>query len=478
MHRMVLSWLGIGIGADPSPEAVVRRRVVALAWPAVVEGVLQTAIGIVDTFFVAQLSDEALAGVGTAQQLLFIAIVVMSAVSVGASVLVAQAVGARDERSSRSLARQSVTLAALVSIPLTIVGVAFASQAIAPFGLEPEVERIAVDFWRVSALTLSGMTGMFVVSAVLRGAGDTRTPMRATLLANVVNGLLAYPLIFGSLGFPELGASGSAWAAAIGRYAGLAMMLVVMLKPHSPVSLAGRAGWLPRLRTARGIFRIGVPAALEELSMSLSFAVLTGIVAILGTDALAAQRIAFNAMSLGFLPAWGISMAATALVGQSVGARDPRSGRLATHISAQYAAVWMGALGLLFFILAEPIVRLYSDDPGVIQVGTDSIRALATSEAMWGLMMVYAGALRGTGDSRFPLYVNSVFTWTTVTACWVAITQFDRGLGFAWMMFTFISPFMIVLYRHRLNRDPYLGKGADALTLAEPVAPVSREPVT
>src|SRR5687768_3694803 len=214
MLRGLRNWLGIGTQADSSPEAVVRRRVVTLAWPAVVEGILQTAIGIVDTLFVAKVSDEALAGVGTALQLIFIGIVVMSAVSVGASVLVAQAVGAQDVGRSRSLARQALMLAGLVSVPLTLFGVLFARQAIAPFGLDSDVEVIAVDYWRVSALTISSMVGMFVISAVLRGAGDTKTPMRATLLANVINGALAYPLIFGALGSPEFGAVGSAWAAA------------------------------------------------------------------------------------------------------------------------------------------------------------------------------------------------------------------------------------------------------------------------
>jgi putative MATE family efflux protein len=464
MRRRLLSWLGIGTAGDSEPEAVARRRVVAMAWPAVIEGILQTAIGVVDTFFVARVSDEALAGAGTALQLIFIAIVVMSAISVGASVLVAQAVGAGDLPASRSLARQSLMLAIVVSVPLTVGGVAFASHAIAPFGLEPEVETIAVDFWRISALTISSMIGMFVASAVLRGAGDTKTPMRATLLANVVNGVLAYALIFGHFGLPELEAVGSAWAGALGRYTGLALMVLVMLRPRSPISLRGRAGWWPRRRTTRSIFGIGVPAALEELSFSISFAVLTGIVAILGTEALASQRIAFNVMSLGFLPAWGISMAATALVGQSVGARDARSGRLAMHIAAQYAAVWMSVIGVIFFILAEPIARAYTDDPGVIRSSTDAIRALATSQPFWGLMMVYAGALRGTGDSRFPLYANSVFTWATVGACWVVVTQLDRGLGAAWMTFTLIAPLLLIVFRWRLRNDPHLGQRAPSLS--------------
>ena len=199
-------WLGFAPASDESEDAVVRRRVVTLSWPVVIEGLLQTAIGVVDTFFVAMVSEEALAGVGTALQLVFIMIVVMSAIAIGASVLVAQAVGAGRTERARSLAKQTLVLAGLVTIPITILGVVFARPALDLFGLEPEVAAIGASYWRITALASFGMTGMFVASAILRGAGDTKTSMRAALLANVVNAVLAWLLIFGNLGFPEMGA--------------------------------------------------------------------------------------------------------------------------------------------------------------------------------------------------------------------------------------------------------------------------------
>lgn len=453
-------WLGLAQRSDVSDEAVVRRRVVTLAWPVVIEGLLQTAIGVVDTFFVARVSDEALAGVGTALQLVFIMIVVMSAISIGASVLVAQAIGAGRIERARSLTRQSLGLAALVSLPLTVLGVAFARPAIDLFGVEPEVAAIGATYWRITALASFGMIGMYVASAVLRGAGNTKTSMRAALLANVVNGVLAWLLIFGNLGFPALGADGSAWAAALGRVAGFAVMLVVLLRPETVITIRGRHGWRPRLRTATSILRIGVPAAIEELSFSVSFAVLTGIVAILGTEALAAQRIAFNALSLAFLPGFGVAMAASALVGQSVGARNPRAGRLSTIAAAQYATIWMSAIGVIYFFAATSIMRAFSDEPDVISSGADALRALAISQPAWAITMVWAGALRGTGNATFPLVVNSLWSWSAVPLCWLVITVFDRGLGATWMVYAVTGIVPVVVYWWRIERDSHLGTAA------------------
>jgi putative MATE family efflux protein len=464
----VRRWFGLAGPDDPNPDAAVRKRVVAMSWPAVIEGLLQTAIGIVDTLLVAKVSEEALAGVGTAIQLMFIMVVVMSAISVGASVLVSQSIGGGDRARASLLAKQAIILGMVIAVPLAIVGVATAGPAVRLFGVEPDVAAIGTDYWRITAATAPAMTGMFLISGVLRGAGDTKTPMRATALANVTNAVLAYLLIFGHLGFPELGPAGSAWGAAAGRAVGVALMLFVLLRPKNPVTIRGPHGWRPSWTTSRSIFGIGVPAAVEQLSFSLSFAVLTAIIAVLGTDALAAQRITFNALSLAFLPGIGVAMAASALVGQSVGARDPRAGGITTRVASQYAAVWMGAIGVVFFVLAGPIVRLYSNDPDVVRIGTDALRALAISQPLWGLEIVYGGALRGTGNSRFPMIVSMLWSWSAVILAYVTVSVLDFGLASVWLIFAVTAPITVAAFRLRIGRDEHLGRHVGRVTELEP----------
>ena len=470
--RCVQAWFGAGLGPNTAGDDLAPRRVVTLAWPAVVEGLLQTAIGVVDTFMVSRVSEAALAGVGTALQIIFVMIVFMTAISVGASVLVAQAHGAGDQREARSFSKQALSLVTLLTIPLSVVGVALARPLVDIFGVEPDVAAIGADYWRVTAYGLLAMTGMFVTSAVLRGVGDTQTPMRATMIANVINAVLAYLLIFGQLGLPALGPVGSAWASVVGRGLGLLFMLWVLLRPAHPASVAGRGGWLPQRSTVKRILGIGFPAALEELSFALSFATLTAVIAILGTSALAAQRIAFNALSLAFLPAFGLSLATTSLVGQSVGARDPRGGSLAVRIAAQYAVVWMGAIGVLYLLLAEPVMRAFSDDPAVVAMGVDALRVLALSQPFWGLEFVFAGALRGTGNSRFPLLVNSVWTWSCVGLSAIVVRLLGGGLASVWLVFLVLGPFPMLAFRWRMRRDPHLGHGVVELDRLNPPSTV------
>lgn len=455
-------WLGFAPATDMSEDAAVRRRVVTLAWPVVIEGLLQTFIGVVDTYFVAKVSEEALAGVGTALQLVFIMIVGMSAVSIGAAVLVAQATGAQDSRLARRLGKQSLSLAMLISIPMSILGYIFARPVIDLFGMEPAVAEIATDYWQLTSLFAFSMTGMLVASAILRGAGNTKISMHATIVANIVNAVLAWLLIFGHLGFPEIGANGSAWAAAAGRTVAFGIMLVALLLPNAYISLRGRFDWRPRLQTIRSVLRIGCPAAIEEVSMSISFAVLTAIVAIIGTEALAAQRIASNALSLAFLPGFGVALAATALVGQSVGAHDPRFGRAATKIATQYATIWMSAIGVLYFFAATPIMRMFSDDPAVISMGADALRALAISQPIWAITMVWAGALRGTGNSTFPLVVNSIWSWCIIPVAWLVISYFGRGIGATWLLYATTGIIPLIIFRARINRDKHIGEHAAA----------------
>lgn len=457
--KRISNWFGIGIPENGSADDQMRRRVVMLAWPAMVDGLLITAVQVVDTFLVSRIGDEAVAGVGTAIQLVFVMIVLLSAISVGCSVLVAQAVGARDSARASSIAKQSIVAGSILAIPFTIFGLVFAKEFVGLFGVEADVAAIAVDYWQVMALSLVVFVNSFAVSGILRGMGDTKTPMLANLAANIVNALVAYGLIFGNWGFPEIGVVGSAWGAASGRVIAVGLMLGVLIFRGKIVSLSGRAGWLPTLPTLRDVGRIGIPSAIEQFSTSIAFAAMTAIVAVLGTESLAAHRITFNALSLSFMPAFGMAMAATALVGQATGAKDPASARRAARISATYAAVWMGTIGVVYFVAGPQIMGLFSNDPAVISQGGNSLKVLAFTQPFWAWMLVYSGAMRGIGKSRYPMVINSTTLWLTVILGYVLVSALDLGLPFIWSAFLVVSPWTILLLRRRLMSDPLVRAG-------------------
>jgi putative MATE family efflux protein len=426
-----------------------------LAWPAVLQGLLTTSIQIVDTFLVSWISDDALAAVGTASQLIFVMMVLLIAIEIGASVLVAQAVGAADHRQAGQVARQSITLGLILSVPVVAASFGLRRQLIGVFGLEPAVEALAIEYWSVIAFGLALLITVFVLTGILQGSGDTKTPMAGTAVATALNAFFAYVLIFGELGFPKLGVAGSAWGSVIGWSGQIAFMLALAARGKRRFSLLGRRGWLPSWNTTRRIWKIGGPAAAEELSISLGFALHTGIIALLGTASLAAHRITFNALYLSFMPGIGLTIAATALVGQAVGARDPATGRRATTIAAQYSALWMGAMGIVYFVAARPIVDLFTNDPEVLNVGIDAMRALALSQAAWGLMFVYSGAMRGTGKSVYPAVANSVMIWAAVGLSFLVV-EIGYGLAASWLMFAVVAPWPVLLLWRRLRREPLL----------------------
>jgi multidrug resistance protein, MATE family len=446
--------------ADTTPEPMViepmtQRRVLTLATPIIGENLLQTLVGAVDTFMVARLGAAAVAGVGIGFELVFFIISILSAIDIGATVLVSQAIGAGLQERANRLARQAIVWGLLMAIPVSIGMFVAAPTLIGLFGAAPDVTAAATTYLQVTAATSIALFLSFVCGAVLRGAGDSRTPLQAAVLANIVNVIVAYVLIFGHLGLPALGVAGSALGAAAGRSLGAAYMLVVMARGRKAISLGGGWGWRPRITTARQLLTLGVPAAMEQVLSSGAFMVLVGVVALIGTHALAAQQITFTALSLAFLPAFGFSIAATALVGQSIGARVPADARKASRIALRWALIWMGIGGVLAFLFSERVMNVFSADPAVIAAGTSALRALSVALPFWALWFVSSGSLRGSGDTRTPLLIGASTMWLSVLIAWIAVRWFGSGLGTVWLAFVLTTAPASVLmwwaYRRRIT---------------------------
>ena len=428
------------------------RRVFRLAWPVIGENFLQTMLGIVDTLMVSMLGAQALAGVGSAIQIMFFVIAALSATSVGSSVLVAQAVGAKDLIRAGGLAKQSLVWSVIISVPLILVGVFATEQIIGIFGMEPAVAQIGVDYLRVTMGTVSVLTLLTLSGGVLRGAGDSRTPMWATAIANLVNIALTYGFIFGKLGLPELGVVGSAWGTFLSRIIGFAILVYFLWRGRNGVSIRGRADWWPRLSDARKLLQIGIPAAVEQVLISVALLTLTIVVARLGTETLAAQRIVFNALSISFLPGIGFGLAATALVGQSVGAGHPEEGQALGRIATIWAVMWMSALGLIFIVFRTQIIGWFTDDPSVVVIGTGGLFTLALTQPFWAISIVQSSALRGTGDTQYPLRVNTISIWCAVLLGAIFAIYFNGSLAIIWSAFLVSGPVSSWLLWHRFHR--------------------------
>lgn len=440
-----------------------RRRVLGLAVPIIGENLLQTLVGAVDTLLVAKLGSAAIAGVGTAVEFVYFIISILIALEIGATVLVSQAFGANLGDRVRDVARQALVWGVLLSIPVSLIGYALAPTVVGLFGAEPEVAGYATHYLQITAAMSVFLLLTFVGGAIFRGVGDSRTPLMASIVGNVVNVVLAYGLIFGHFGLPELGVEGSAWGAAIARLVTSAILIGLLLTGRRGISLRGTGSWRPHVVIGKQLLRLGLPASLEQVISSAGFMTMLFVVAKIGTDALAAQQIAFTALNIGYMPAFGFGIAVTALVGQSIGANIIADAGIAARIGNRISMVALLGAAIVFFILARPIMGIFTDDPDVIQQGVNGLRALSISLPFWGTWFVYGGALRGTGDTVTPLLTEAIAVWSAVLLGLGAVHYFEVGLGSVWGMFILVSPLAALVNSRRFWQR--LARGTFSTTL-------------
>ncbi len=417
-------------------------EVLRLALPAVGEQLLSLMVGLVDTWLVGHLGKQALASVGLANQWVTMATTLFGAVAVGTTALIARAAGAQDWPLANRALRQSILVSALIGLLAMGLGLGLAGSAVALLGAGPDTLPLATTYLRIVASIFFFSTLMFVSNAAMRGAGDTRTPLLIMLVVNGLNAPLAWVLINGHLGLPALGVTGSAIGAAIGRAVGGILAVALLLHGRRGLRLSL---WplRPDLGTIGRILRVGLPSGIETMLFQMGQMTFYSIVAGLGTAALAAQQVALNATSISFLPGFGFAVAATTLVGQGLGARDPRR----AERSAYFSFFWGGGLMLIsgLFLLSLPgaFMRFFTSDAEVIALGLQPLRIIGVAQPVLAAVMIFAGALRGAGDTRTPLYVNGSSLWlwrvplaALLTRGWAAfLPAWAAGLLPAWLAF-------------------------------------------
>ncbi len=385
-----------------------RTSVFNLAWPIMVSNLLQTLTTTVDVIMVGSLGAEApaaVAAVGFGGQFVFLFFSVMISVSAGTIALVARAMGAQDLAQADHILKQSLVLGAILSLPLTLVGLLFAEPILAGFGAAPDVVDLGGAYIRIISLVVFFQFIGFLGSAALRGAGDTVTPLWIGVLVNVVNFAINVNLIFGNAFVPRLGVPGAAIGTSISYIVGALVLVGIFLRGKHKLKLNLRGTWV-HMDTVKRIFRIGWPAALEQILLQVAFLIWVGMVVVFGTEVLAAHQIGLRIQSFAFMPGFGFAIAATALVGQNLGARDPEAAEKSGWEAAKLSVAVMSLTALGIFLLAEPIARAFIGDPSVVAFSVTFIRIHAVSIPAVGVFFAIDGALRGAGDTRFPLLTS------------------------------------------------------------------------
>ncbi len=419
-----------------------RKRVFQLAMPAVSEQILNTTVGLMDVLLVGRLpaaaaavlgysSAAALAATGLANEMYWTTILLFMAIGTGCTALTARAKGAHDREMGNEALRQGLLMGLISAIVMMVVVMFGAHTLMSVYRADALVTGLGARVLTILSYALIptaiGMIGM----AAMRGAGDTRMPLYIMIAVNIINVGLSYLLIGGAFGLTPLGVEGAAIGAAVARTVGAIATIVVLLRGRAGLHLTR---WVaPHLDMMRRIIRVGLPFAGEQAVFQGALMVFLGMITQLGTNAYAAHNVVIRIESLSFLPGWGYGIAASALVGQALGAKRPEEAQAATTEAFKQTSALMIVLGGIMVLVPGFLLRLFIFDESVVQAGIVPLQIAGVFQIGMGANFVYSGALRGAGDTKWPLYTKIIATWGLRLPMSYLMLQWGYGLNGVWI---------------------------------------------
>jgi putative MATE family efflux protein len=404
-----------------------------LALPVIVANVLQSLVNVADVFLAGRLGPVEIAAVGMGTSVRMLVLVGVMAVTVGCMALAAQARGAGDERELSRVARQSLSLAVLLSLLLGAIGFLGAGPILTFLnsGGDPQAVVLGTAYLQILFAGTAFMMLNFTISSLMQGAGDTVTPLYISAAMNVMNVLLSVLLMYGAGPLPALGVTGIALGTVLSRVLATVAGVVLFYSGRNAVRMLP-GSFLPDADMFRQILAIGIPSGLQGIARNGSQVLVLRIVTstAAGTYGASALAIGLQVESLAFMPGLAVSVAATSLVGQSLGAWQLEEARERGDVAVALGAAIMAVLGLLLWLFAAPLVRLFDPTahPTVVAAGTSYLRINALSQPILGVAMVINGALRGAGDTRPTLVSTIIGRWLVVVPlAW--LLAFPAGMG-------------------------------------------------
>jgi len=419
------------------------KTILLLAWPAMVEQFLQTIVQYADTAMVGQLGVQATASVGLTSTVTWLTNSPMWAMGTGVLAVIARAVGAKDDRRTRSAAMSGIWLALIVGTAMLVITELCAPHLPGWLGADESIRRPGSLYFAIICAPMLFRALSMMMGSALRASGDTRTPMRVNLGMNLINVVLNFLLIFPTRTLTMLGAAftmpgagwgviGAAIATAISMVFSGAFMLVKVLKSPvlSPLKLSAR--WDPPV--IRECVRIGLPVAVQNLGVFSGHVVFASLVTSLGSTALATHSIALTAEQLFYIPGYGMQAATSTLCGIALGRRDEEELGRVSRTALLIAMGLMTLTGAALFAFPAAMMGLFTHDPDVIAGGAVVLRIVACSEPLYAAMIIFEGVFHGVGQTKYPFVVSLVTMWgVRVLGTLICVRVIGLGLPAVWL---------------------------------------------
>lgn len=368
------------------------RTILTTSMPMIAALLLQTAFNVVDAIYVGRLSAEAIAAVSLAFPIMFFVFAIAGGIGVGATSLISRYIGAKEIEKADNVAEHALLVGGVLSIVFTALGLIFGKELVLMMGGK-ELLELSLSYLNVIFIGTFFLIIFAIANSILRGEGDTKTPMVQMIVATLVNIVLDPIFIFGL----DMGVKGAAIATVIANIVGFTMAVYGLTREKSSIRIRPK-DFKFDFSIVKEIFKIGVPSSLLQVSMSISLFVMTRIVSYFGSYAIAAFGISFRLDSIAILPALGLMMSVIPIVGQNVGAKKFERAEKTTYIVATMAAVFTGVVGLIFFAFPTMFISIFNTHTEVINYGVEYLRIVPLAYAFIGIGISINGAFLGAGE--------------------------------------------------------------------------------
>ncbi len=418
------------------------RIILALAWPTMLEQLMQTAVQYIDTAMVGSLGTQATAAVGATTTVGWLIGGMVSAWGVGFLSFIAQACGAKNRDAAARAVAQAVIVTVAAGVVFTAITLGLSGMVPRWMQVEEGIRPMASRYFFILYLPMLPRAATIIFGTVLRAAGDTKTPMKVGVWVNIINVVLNFLLIYPTRPLTLLGLTftmpgagwgvvGAAVASAIAVTVGGVYITVVLWK-HPMISPRGQR-FRPDWAILRPTFRVAIPNMFQRFGTSLGYVAFAAMINALGEVATAAHTVANTVESLFYIPGYGMQTAAATLAGNAYGARDGKRMRDLARMFIPIEIALMILSGGLLFIFAPALVDIFSDDAAVIALGTTVLRMVAVSEPFYGFSIIVEGMMQGVGRTRLPFIFNVAGMWLVrIVGTWICTAFLGMGLVSAW----------------------------------------------
>ncbi len=432
--------------------------ILSLAWPTMLEQLMQTAVQYIDTAMVGTLGTQATAAVGSTTTVNWLISSSISALSVGFLSFIAKALGAKDEQSAKRAVSQAVLAVLVVGSLFTVLILSLSSVVPTLMQVDSSIRELSALYFFILYIPMLPRTASIIFGTVLRAAGDTKTPMKVGVLVNLINVVFNFLLIYPtrtvtllSMRFTMYGAGlgviGAAIASAIAFLAG-GICITVALWRHPTVSPRGQS-LRPDMSILRPCLRVALPNMFQRFGTSLGYVAFASMINSLGEIATAAHTIANTVESAFYIPGYGMQTAAATLSGNAYGANDQKKMR---DLSSMFIPIEIGLMllsGACLFASAPTLMRLFSSSEEVITLGSTVLRMVAVSEPFYGFSIIVEGMMQGVGKTREPFAFNIAGMWLVrILGTFICTQLLHMGLVSAWACMIAHNLLLFVLFLH------------------------------